>query len=197
MTAFSAGALLLFVVIVIGCNMNSKKQQKDEVLQPIVIDKEKDWGGNFTLHIQDKQTKDSSYIYKIYAIDKGVPVGFELQVPMKIDKFGEGIIFRSLGDISDNFLNSLYDIYGLIPQDNLQFAKSVSFNYAGLNDLPFKGDGQKRLKSVNYIKVFFEGHGEDEYAELYLNIDEANKTLELEEKDFEYRPYVAMLLTAE
>jgi hypothetical protein len=38
--------------------------------------------------------------------------------------------------------------------------------------------------------------GEDEYAELYVNIDGINRTIEFEEKDYEYRPYVPMLLSA-
>jgi hypothetical protein len=120
-----------------------------------------------------------------------------LQVPKTINNFGNGVIFKSLGDISDNFLKTLYSIYGLNLQDNLKFVKSMNCNYAGLNDITLKGDGQPRLKGLNYIKVFFEGVDESEYAELYLTFDEVEKIVEFEEKDFDYRPYVAMLLTAE
>jgi hypothetical protein len=197
MTNIFIGILSVLTVSVIGCTMRSKNQQKTNTFQTIVIDKQKGWGGDFKLHIQNKLTKDSSYIYRICSIDKGLPVGFELQVPMKINKFGYGVVFKSSGDTSDNFIKTLYEIYGLRLQGSLKFVKSISCNYSGLNDIPVKGDGQKRLKSINYIKVFFEGTGENEYAELYLNIDEANAILELEEKDFDYRPYIAMFLTAE
>jgi hypothetical protein len=163
----------------------------------MVVDKQTDWGGNFKLHIHSKTANDSSYVYTINSSDNGVPIGFELQIPKTINKFGNGVVFKSLGDISDDFLKTLYSIYGLNSQDNLKFVKKMSCNYAGLNDIAMKGDGQPRLKGVNYIKVFFEGSDESEYAEIYLNIDETNKTVEFEEKDFEYRPYVAMLLTAE
>lgn len=191
------GHILFLTVFGIGCNTKPKNRNKIDTLQTIIIDKQTDWGGNFKLHIQNKSIKDSSYIYKVCSVDKGLPVGFELEIPIKINKFGDGVTFRSLGDTSDNFLKTLYSIYRLNLQSNLKFTNTTSCKYAGLNDLTFKGDGQKRLESVNYLKVFFGNDGENEYAELYLNIDEINKTVEFEEKDFDYRPYVAFFLTAE
>lgn len=163
----------------------------------IIVDKQSDWGGNFKLRIQSKTTNDTSDVYIISSSDNGVPIGFELHIPRTIKEFGNGVIFKSLGNISDNFLKTLYSIYGLNLQENLKFVRSMSCNYAGLNDIALKGNGQPRLKGVNYIKVFLEGVDESEYAEFYLNIDEASKTIEFEEKDFDYRPYVAMLLTEE
>lgn len=182
---------ILFASI-IGCTAMPQKEMNH--LQNIIVDKKTDWGGNFKLHIQSKVAKDTSYVYKVCASDSGTPIGFELEVPVRINKFGAGVIFRSLGDTSDNFLQSLFSIYGLKPQGIVKFIYHTSCNYASLNDLTFKGDGQKRLKTVNYLKVFFEGTKENEYAELYVNIDETNKMIEFEEKDFEYRPYVAYFL---
>lgn len=191
------GQILFLAIFFIGCNDRLSTENESDTLQAIIIDKKTDWGGNFKLHIQSKTTNDTSYVYTVSAIDNGLPVGFELEIPITLKKFGEGVIFRSLGGISDNFLKTLYSIYGLNLQSNLKFTKKTFCKYAGLNDLTFKDDGQKRLKSINYIKIFFEGDGENEYAELYLNIDETNKSVEFEEKDFEYRPYVAYFLTAE
>jgi len=166
-------------------------------LENIILDKQADWGGNFKLHIQSEAHKDNAYVYTVCSLYEGNQVGFELQIPADIKTFGEGVVFRSLGSISDHFITALFSIYGLYPQDNLRFVDSISCNYAGLNDLEYKGDGQKRLSHINYIKVFFEGNDEEEYAELYVNIDRNNKTIEFEEKEYEYRPYVAMLLSAE
>ena len=166
-------------------------------MESIVLNKDTDWGGNFKLHIESKTVEDFFNFYILRSIDMGMPIGFELQVPKTIDKFGNGVVFKSLGDTSDHFLQVLYSIYGLNSPDKIKFVNSISCNYVGLNDIAFKSDGQPRLKNVNYIKVFFEGADESEYAELFLNIDETNKTIEFEEKDFDYRPYVAMLLTAE
>jgi hypothetical protein len=165
-------------------------------LENIVIDKQTDWGGNFKLHIQSKETKDNFYVYTICSVYEKNQIGFELHIPTDIKTFGEGVVFKSLGNISDNFIAALFSIYGLSPQDNLKFAESFSCGYAGLNDLAYKSAGQKRQSHINYIKVFLEGMAEDEYAELYVNIDESNRTIEFEEKDYEYRPYVAMLLSA-
>jgi hypothetical protein len=166
-------------------------------LENIVIDKLTDWGGNFKLHIQSKESKQNSYVYTVCSLYEENQIGFELQIPTDIKTFGEGVIFKSLGNISDDFITALFSIYGLYLQNNLKFVDSISCNYTGLNDLVYKSGGQKRLSHINYIKVFLEGNGEDEYAELYVNIDETNKTIEFEEKDYEYRPYVAMLLSAE
>ncbi|MDB5276150.1 MAG: hypothetical protein JWR61_1105 [Ferruginibacter sp.] len=166
-------------------------------MENIVIDKVTDWGGNFKLHIQSKEIKDNSYVYTVCSLYEENEIGFELQIPTDIKTFGEGVIFKSLGNISDNFIKALFSIYGLYPQNNLKFVDSISFNYTGLNDLVYKSDGQKRLSHINYVKVFLEGNGEDEYAELYVNIDENNETIEFEEKEYEYRPYVAMLLSVE
>ncbi|RXK60794.1 hypothetical protein ESA94_10045 [Lacibacter luteus] len=189
--------IILLTVLFIRCDEKASNQNKIDKLQNIVIDKQKDWGGNFKLHIQNKSVNDSSYIYTVCSVEKGLPIGFELEIPVRINKFGDGVIFRSLGDTSDNFLKLLYSIYGLNLQPTLKFTKKTSCSYASLNDLGFKGDGQKRLETINYIKVFFEGDGENEYAELYLNIDEPNGMIEFEEKDFEYRPYIVFFLTAD
>ena len=193
MKKFFMGTLLLITSIV-GCTTKTKSESEE--LPNIIIDKKTDWGANFKLHIQSKTTKNTSYVYKVCSFNKDIPVGFELEVPIKLDKFGEGVTFKSLGDTSDNFLKFLFSLYELNLQDNLKFTNNTNCNYTCLNDIPFKGDGQKRLKSVNYIKVFFEGTQEKEYAELYVNIDEGNNVIEFEEKDFEYRPYIAFFLMA-
>ncbi|MFN8253752.1 MAG: hypothetical protein U0V75_17905 [Ferruginibacter sp.] len=164
-------------------------------METIIIDNLTDWGGNFKLHIQNKEIKDSFYVYSISSLYEGNQIGFKLQIPIDIKTFGEGIVFKSTGNNSDSFIEALFSIYNLYPKDNLKFVESLSCKYAGLNDLTYKSDGQQRLSHINYIKVFLEGTEEDEYAELYINIDETNQTIEFEEKDYEYRPYVAMLLS--
>ena len=180
-----------------NCNTKSKPQQKLEPLQNLNIDTKIDWGGNFKINIVEIRTEDSMKIYKLCSIDNGLQVGFELQMPNQTNSFESCIEFKSLGEISNNFLKSLYKIYGLKESENFKFVNRHVFNYAGLNDIPYKGNGQKRIKEINYIKVFFEESGLNEYAELYLNIDEKNRVIEVEEKDFIYRPYVAMFLTQE
>ncbi|HLP35643.1 hypothetical protein [Lacibacter sp.] len=196
MTKLLRGTILLTIFFT-NCKESTRNQANIDTLQTIIIDKQTDWGGNFKLQIVNKSINDTAYVYKVCSVDNGLPVGFELEIPINIDKFGAGVIFRTLGDTSDNFLQTLYSIYGLNLQSNLKFTNKITCNYTGLNDLTFKGNGAKRLETISYIKIFFEGTGEDEYAELYLNIDETNKTVEFEEKDFEYRPYIAFFLTAE
>ena len=121
----------------------------------------------------------------------------KLEVPIDTDNFDEGIRFESLGDTSDNFLRTLSLIYQVCLKSLSEFIKSISCNYSGLNDITYKADGQKRNSTINYyIKLFFEGTGEEDYAELYLNIDEPTRTIEFEEKDREYRPYIVKFMIA-
>ncbi len=185
---------LLFALITIGCNETHEKEKDGEPI-PSVVFEETDWGGNLKLHILKTEKRDSFNLYTIVSTDNKIPIGFKLEVPTKIKKFGKGIQFQSLGDTSDNFLKSLSSVYQINLKGKEKFIKNLSCQYAGLNDLTNKGGGQKRESSINYIKIFFEGTGEDDYAELYVNIDEPNKTVELEEKDSEYRPYIIKLLT--
>ena len=166
-----------------------------EQIPGIIVNSQSDWGGNFKLHILKSETKDSLHVYTVVSTDNNIPIGFKLEVPINTNKFGEGIRFASLGDTSDNFLRTLSKIYQVKLKNNSKFIKSISCNYAGLNDMTFKGDGQKRDRSINYLKLFFEGTGEGEYAELYLNIDESTQSVELEEKDNEYRPHIIKFLT--
>ena len=185
--------LFLFSLITSACNESVQKQKAEQV-PSIVVNNELDWGGNFKLHILKSEIKDSLHVYTILSMDNNAPIGFKLEVPINTDKFGEGIRFESLGDTSDNFLRTLSSIYKIKLKNNSKFVESISCNYAGLNDITYRGDGQKRDSSINYLKLFFIGTGED-YAELYLNIDESAKTIELEEKDSEYRTYIVKSLT--
>jgi len=189
--------VVAFIVVVVCVWLLKGDSKKPDEPPPVVIKKDEDWGGNLTLHVEKIETSGRIRNYTICSRYNGVPVGFLLQVPVDISRFGEGVTFKSLGDTSDNFIKMLYNFYQLNTTGSLKFVKSISCKYAGLNDLPYKGNGEKRLSKVNYLKVFFEGCNETEYGEIFLNIDEPNKTIKLEEKDYEYRPYIAMLLTAE
>lgn len=166
-------------------------------MKNIIVETDKYWGGDFKLHIIETKNEDAFTIYTLRSLDNKTPVGFELQIPKDLKTFGTGVIFRSSGIESDNFMNKLYSIYNLVKQENLCFTKSIECKYANLNDIPFKSDGEKRSDHINYIKVFFEGIDETEFAELFINIDEATGIIEFEEKAYEYRPYIAMFLTAD
>lgn len=195
MTKLFSRILFLISLISFACNESNQKQ-KTEQIPSIVVNSQSDWGGNFKLHILKSEIKDSLHVYTVVSTDNNTPIGFKLEVPINTHKFGEGIRLESLGDTSDNFLRTLSSIYQIKLKNDSKFIKSISCNYAGLNDMTYKGDGQKRDSTINYVKLFLEGTGDDDYAELYLNIDESAKTVEIEEKDSEYRPYIVKSLTA-
>ena len=190
--------LLFLICLITGSCNESTEKQKTEQVPDIVINSQSDWGGNFKLYILKSEIKDSLHVYTIVSTDNNVPIGFKLVVPIiNTGRFGKGIRFESLGDTSDSFLRTLSSIYQIKLKNNSRFVKSISFDYANLNDITYRGDGQKRDSTINYLKLFFEGTGEDIYAELYINIDVSTKTVEFEEKDSEYRPYIVKFLTAQ
>lgn len=195
MSKIFSNILFLIVLFSFACNEGNQRRNDEQI--PIVeINSQSDSGTSIKLHILKKEIKQSLFVYTVVSMDSNRPIGFIVEVPINIEKFGEGIRLMSLGDTSDNFLSALSRIYQVGLEKDSKFIKSISCNYAGLNDLIYKGDGQGRDNSINYVKLFFEGAGEDDYAELYLNINESAKTVELEEKDSEYRPYIIKILTA-
>ena len=61
-------------------------------------------------------------------------------------------------------------------------------------------DSLNKQSDGNYVttaqyKLFFQGKDEDDYAELFLDVNETNHLIELKEKDEEYRPAIIKLLT--
>src|SRR4051794_20338352 len=99
---------------------------------------------------------------------------------------------KSVGSASDNLLLLLQDLYKEEIVANSKFVASKTINFIDLNEFVKAKFGQKseRADSVRELKVFFESDNEDDYAELYININPAEKWLELKEKDEEYRPGV-------
>ena len=96
--------------------------------------------------------------------------------------YKEGINFYSIGEISDNFIFAITDLYGF-ENANAKMndrIESTTFVLSG-NPLNIKTDFIK-------TKIFLDDDDENGlYSELYVNINLKDKILELREKDSEYR----------
>lgn len=96
--------------------------------------------------------------------------------------YKEGINFYSIGEISDNFISALTDLYGF-DITNLKMKDRIESTIFILSGNPdnIKTDFIK-------TKIFFDDEDENDlYSELYANINLKDKTFELREKDSEYR----------
>jgi hypothetical protein len=86
----------------------------------------------------------------------------------------------------------LQKLYGQ-QSDTSKFIDSTTTDCFTLADLNRRGEKDVILAAQK--KLFFQGEKEDDYAELYLNINETEHWIELKEKDEEYRPIIIKLLT--
>jgi hypothetical protein len=104
--------------------------------------------------------------------------------------YKEGVNFYSIGEISDNFISALTDLYGF-DIENLKMNDRIESTTFILSGNPYK------IKT-DFIKtkIFFDDADESGlYSELYANINLKNKTFELREKDSEYRENIIKSLS--
>ena len=154
-----------------------------------VSDTSEGWGGDITLSIIKSQIQeDGKKILTIISSYKGKDVGFELQLSPQNNNNGfheAGITIKSLGMISDNLLDALSRIYSIKIIPTSKFIGNISTTYVNLDEMAGKEapDIKTKLFLGNPDK-------ENEYGEIYLNIYENNGTIELMEKDIEYRSAV-------
>jgi hypothetical protein len=91
------------------------------------------------------------------------------------------VLYHSVGKESNSFLEVLDDLYGT------QLKPSAMVKEARFAGISLGGDPSHLVKEPVKIKLFFETGKDDEYAELFTNIDLATRRIEIREKDEEYR----------
>jgi hypothetical protein len=100
------------------------------------------------------------------------------------------VTYRSTGADSDAFVQVLDELYGtkLAPK-----AMAAEARFTGIS---LDGDPRDLTKGPVKIKLFFESGGQDDYAELYTDIELTARRLEVHEKDEGYRLPVVRALRA-
>jgi hypothetical protein len=99
------------------------------------------------------------------------------------------VVLRAIGDVSDAFVGLLAARYD-VPLSMQRMLPEVEARAVGLNSDP----REVALRTVS-LKLFFHPDSEDRYAEVFLNIDPAQRVVQLREKDLEYRGNVLRALT--
>ncbi|MBS1512319.1 MAG: hypothetical protein JST86_15840 [Bacteroidetes bacterium] len=195
---------LCFLLALCSCteNQNTKKVNNPPVIDSlpateVFVDTSQDegWGADVRLSFINKTCTDTSIVYDVNSIYKNRNIGFILSVPVKGHLH---LAFRSRGISSDRFIQFFKQLY-LSKPDTLS-----RFNNETFVDCMYMGDYIDSLNqqakgvytSTHYCKLFFQGKNEDDYAELYLNINDEEHWIELREKDSEYRKTIIKLFTS-
>lgn len=167
----------------------------------LIVDngEEEGWGADIRLSIVSIAETDTSKLYTAISTYQDKKLGLLVSTPKKKegDKgFASGISLKSIGTESDNLLQTLAMLYKQKADSSMKFTNSISVTYVNLDEFAKSLGAQDGgdYKTQNQYKLFYEGSGEDEYAELYLNISPTEHWIELREKDEEYRPTIIKFL---
>ena len=201
--------LLIFAwLLVIGCTSNTSKssgEKKDSIISmtypvkplQILTEEEEGWGADVRLSIVKVIHQDSVTQYKILSTYNGKEIGFEIIIPAKLSIKG-ALEFRSTGQNSDEFLHVLSKLYNVKSDSLKYFTKSCKLTGIDLNEFANDKLGAKIsiIAGLKEMKLFYEPANENDYAELYLNINENEQWVEVKEKDEEYRKAVLGFLSS-
>jgi hypothetical protein len=173
-------------------------------VQPLLIDngEEEGWGADIRLSLPEITSSDSLTRYKATSSYEGKNLGVEFILP----KASPGIensptqilVIKACGEISDNLLMLLSKLYNLKVDTASHFVTEAKLAFVDLNEFAKAKFGKEAIPHTDAkeMKLFFENNDPDDYAELYLNINEKEHWLELREKDEGYRSQVIKFLTA-
>lgn len=204
-------SILPILILSFGCSTNQNKPKPSDAtstvtypIQPLFIDsgEEEGWGADIRLSLTEITSTDSFTTYKAISSHEGKNVGLEFTLP-KIKPGTENsptqiLIIRTCGERSDNLLMLLSKLYKLRVDTTKHFISSARLAFVDLNEFAKAKFGKEAIPGTDAkeMKLFFETEDPDDYAELYLNINDKEHWLELREKDEGYREQVIKFLTA-
>ena len=142
---------------------------------------------------------DGTQLVRAAGSHRGVPVAFAVLLgsAWKAGSLGPNlptytgtVTVRSLGAPSNQLLRALDEIYGTRRHAQTMRPRTE------FSVITLEGDPRRLSAGPVKLKLFFESDDGTQYAELYLNIDRGQSTLELAEKDPDYRAAIVRALSA-
>lgn len=205
-------SIFLLPILSLGCSADQSGNSKEADVattinypaQPLSIlgDDDESRGADIRLSIIEITSIDSSRIYKAMSFYEGRNVGFEMILPYK-KKGAESrptqiMEIKTSGGGSDDLLMLLSKLYNLKVDTTRHFITSVKPAFVDLNEFARDKFGKEAIPESDEkdMKLFFETENPDDYAELYVNINDKAHWLEIREKDEGYRKQVIKFLTA-
>jgi hypothetical protein len=197
MKASTVSLVMAIFLFVGGCHQLSTQNR----LLEITSEAEEGFH-DLVLSIEDhKKLSDGSQTILASGLYKGRKVSVEfylapgwrsgtLDPDVPLTTFRGTVSYRSVGAESDLLLQVIDELYGT-KQAPKAMNKATEFTAISLG-----GDPRELTKEPVKIKLFFDSNVEDEYAELFTNIDLQARKLYIREKDEEYRPAIVRALQA-
>lgn len=204
--------IVLLQIVSLGCstNQNSNTHKMSNAatsstysIQPLFIDSdlEEGWGADIRLSLTEITSTDSLTFYKAISSYEGKNVGIELIVPNTKPGMENSptqtLELKTCGESSDNLLALLSKLYKLKGDTARHFTTSASLAFVDLNEFAKAKFGKDAISHTDAkeMKLFFETEDPEDYAELYVNINEKEHWLEVREKDESYRRQIIKFLT--
>ena len=191
--------LFIFTASIIGCKPNLQQRVS---YQPFVDStKENLWGGDVRLSITNYVKSDSITAYTLKSVYNNDTLGIQINIPNKISKkgFGEGMEIVSLGEISKKFKNELASIYKIKVDTSERFVTQINVSFADLKQFMLNSTGDLPTNHIGFkdYKLFFEdsNNTDEGEAEIFVNVNEKEKVVDIREKDKEYRKSIIGFLT--
>lgn len=202
----------LFSFLFCGCSKQpapppqtsaQSQPSKPLVAPPEIMSESEEGFRDLLFHVQEhKKMPDGSQSIRGLATHKRRVLGLEvilgptwqagsLGKDVPLVTYSGTVTYRSTGSDSDAFVQVLDEVYGtkLTPK-----GMAIETRFTGIS---LGGDPRDLTKGPVKIKLFFESGGQDDYAELYTNIELATRRLEVHEKDEGYRLQVIRALRAQ
>jgi len=192
---------LVILLVLTGCHQGSTQDQKSMLAPLPEITSETEEGfHDLVFAIEDhkklsngSQTLLASGMYKGRKLSLEIYLGPEwrsgpLDADVPLTTYRGAMSYRSVGAESDLLLQVMDELYGT-KQAPKAMKKVIEFTAISLG-----GDPRDLAKEPVKIKLFFESNAEDQYAELFTNIDLKARKLYINEKDEEYRTAIVRAL---
>lgn len=198
MRAFVVSLILVVIPFVLcGC-----RQMSTQGPLPEITSESEEGFHDLVFAIEDhKKLPDGSQTILASGMYKGRKVSLEiylgagwrsgtLDADVPLTTYLGSVSYRSVGAESDLLLHVLDQIYGT-KQAPQAMKKATEFTAISLG-----GDPRDLAKEPVKIKLFFDSDAEDQYAELFTNIDLKAQKVYINEKDEEYRTAIVRALRA-
>src|ERR1051326_523756 len=158
------------------------------------------WNGTIRFSITGTEQTPAGRILFAEAGTGDQKEGINIALPLPDDETKDGpeknILISSAGKTSDRLLHTMADLSGL-KMTGKKFRKELRLACTDLQPVAGTGGMNVSKTGVAHFKLFHNPAGKPgEYFELYLDINEKEGWLELQERDENYRQAILETLTA-